>query len=328
MFNPKISVVMPVLNRGDMIEKAICSVLDQQYPNVELIILDGGSTDNTLEVIKQYEKHITYWHSQYDGSASAATNIGIEKASGDLIALLMSDDYYELGLFQQIAESYNAHPDADIFSCAGRIVSQTGETLVKYASRAELDLTFYNICYGPTGICFRFIKKSLHDAIGLYIPFDVNNQSMLTNDKEFLLRAVLHGVKNQFVNYLGYTHVAHEGSYSFGNHRSTFERHCTEHIAIANDYLLKSNLSFQHTLFLIFWYHDQSAKLFLFKLLEGKFRTAFRISMEGIRKYTFLWPVMCCYTGCRVLIKRCIKLSKSIFIVKTKKQAQQNQSIP
>ena len=128
MNHPKISIIMPVLNRGDMIEKAIVSVINQQYPQTELIILDGGSTDNTLDIIKRYENHIAYWHSQHDGSAPLATNIGIGKSTGDLIALLMSDDVYEPGLFHRIAEAYAAYPDVDIYTCAGRLVEVDTET--------------------------------------------------------------------------------------------------------------------------------------------------------------------------------------------------------
>ena len=148
----------------------------------------------------------------------------------------MSDDYYERGLFQQIAAACVAYPEADIFSCAGRVMRMDGQILDNSSQRA-LELNFYNICYGATAICFRFIRKSLYQRIGLYIPFHSDKKQMLTNDKEFLLRAVLHGVKNQYVDHLGYTHIAHEGSYSFGNHPSTFVRHCTEHMDIAQQYL-------------------------------------------------------------------------------------------
>lgn len=308
MILPKISVIMPVLNRGDMIEKAICSVLDQQYPNLELIILDGGSKDNTLDVIKQYAEHIAYWHSQADGSASAATNIGITKASGDLIALLMSDDYYEPGVFHKIAENYLAYPEADIFTCTGRLVSLEGELIVNYTSRRELNLNFYQICYGATAICFRFIKKSLYARIGVYIPFHDDKKQLLTNDKEFLLRAVLHKAKNVHVDYLGYTHVAHAGSYSFGNHRSTFIRHCTEHMAIANQYLAKADLAFKYKVFLMIWYNDQSARLFVTQLLAGKFSDAGKTSWQGMKKFTLLWPVVGVLTVCRMMVKRVCRL--------------------
>jgi len=251
---PLISIIMPVLNRGDMIERAILSVLNQQYPHVELIILDGGSKDNTIDIIKKYQQHIAYWHSQHDGSAALATNIGIKKARGELVAILMSDDYYEPGLFHRMAEAFLAQADADIYTCAGQLVkfdkkNQIFQTLKKHDSAEKLRLDFYNICYGEPGICFRFIKKSLYDRIGLYIPFDAKNHQFLTNDKEFLLRAVMNKVCDVFVAHPGYTHVAHEGSFSFGGHRRTFVQHCTEHMTIAEDYLLKYPMSFRQKMF-------------------------------------------------------------------------------
>jgi glycosyltransferase involved in cell wall biosynthesis len=316
MHKPVISIVMPVLNRGDMLETAIQSVLIQDYPHVELIIIDGGSTDNSIEIIRRYEKHITYWHSKPDGSAALATNIGIEKASGDLIGLLMADDYYEPHLFRQIAQSYLAHQEADIFTCAGKIISfdeknEEFHTLEVYDSARELRLDFYNICYGAPAICFRFIKKSLYEKMGLYIPFHVDQKQMLTNDKEFLLRAVLHGVKNQYVDYPGYTHVAHEGSFSFGNHRSTFERHCVEHMDIAARYLSQSNLSLKHKLFLKGWYLDQSAKLFLFLLWGKKLHLSLKSGVNGVRKYPFSWPVMMIVVGFRALVKQAYRVCRS-----------------
>lgn len=301
----KISIVMPVLNRGDMIEKAIQSVINQHYPQTELIIVDGGSTDNTLDVIRRYEKHIAFWSSKPDGSAAVATNAGIARASGDVVALLMSDDYYEPGLFHDIAKAYAAHPDADVFTCGGQVVSLDNKTLAEFQSEAGLALNFYNICYGATAICFRFIRKSLYERIGGYLPFHADGKQMLTNDKEFLLRAVLYGVRNVYVSHPGYTHVAHEGSYSFGNQKTTFERHCLEHMAIATEYLSKSHLSFRQRLFLRYWYHDQAAKLCLFYLCNKDVSSAARIMLQAMKKSPFVWPGVFCTTGVRAVLKRC-----------------------
>src|SRR5690242_986329 len=88
---PKVSVIIPVLNAQKSLEKAICSVLEQNYHNLELIILDAGSTDGTLDIIKHYEPFIYYWHSKPDGSAYHAINLGIERSTGELIAQLMAD---------------------------------------------------------------------------------------------------------------------------------------------------------------------------------------------------------------------------------------------
>lgn len=299
---PIISIIMPVMNRGDMIEKAILSVINQNYPKTEFIILDGGSTDNTLDVIKKHEKHITYWHSQHDGSAAHATNMGIEKSTGDIVALLMSDDYYEPGLFHQIAAAYQSHPDVDIYTCAGSMVKDD-QTIEKYNAQ-QLKLNFYNICYGATGICFRFIKKSLHERIGLYIPFDSANHQFLTNDKEFLLRAVFNQTKEKFVDYPGYVHVSHEGSLSFGNHRRTFVQHCKEHMVIAEEYLAKYPMTIGQKMFFRYWYLDQSAKLFLFYLTSGNLKPAGKILKEGIKKHFLLWPFVFCTTSANAVLKR------------------------
>lgn len=87
-----ISVIMPSYNQGQYIERAIVSVLNQDYPCTELIILDAASSDNTLDIIKKYESKITYWRSHKDGGQSAAINEGFQRASGEILTWLNSDD--------------------------------------------------------------------------------------------------------------------------------------------------------------------------------------------------------------------------------------------
>lgn len=91
---PKISIITPSFNQGHFIEETIRSVLLQDYPNLEYIIIDGGSTDNTLETIKKYEPWITYWESNPDRGQAHAINKGIQKASGEWVAWLNTDDLY------------------------------------------------------------------------------------------------------------------------------------------------------------------------------------------------------------------------------------------
>ena len=89
---PKITIITPSYNQGQFIEETILSVINQGYPNLEYIIMDGGSTDNTVEVIKKYSDHINYWVSEKDKGQSNAINKGLHRATGDIINWLNSDD--------------------------------------------------------------------------------------------------------------------------------------------------------------------------------------------------------------------------------------------
>jgi glycosyltransferase involved in cell wall biosynthesis len=91
---PKISIVTPSYNQGGFIEETIRSILLQNYPNIEYIIIDGGSTDETVEVIKKYDKWISYWVSEPDNGQSHAINKGLTKCTGTVFNWLNSDDYY------------------------------------------------------------------------------------------------------------------------------------------------------------------------------------------------------------------------------------------
>jgi len=102
---PKISIVTPSYNQGEYIEETIRSAILQNYPNLEYIIIDGGSTDDTLEVIKKYEPWITYWVSEPDRGQSHAINKGLEKATGEWVAWLNADDVYLPNALHNVAEA-------------------------------------------------------------------------------------------------------------------------------------------------------------------------------------------------------------------------------
>jgi len=118
---PTITVVVPSFNQGRFLERTLVSILNQDYANLELIIIDGGSTDETLSVIKKYEKFITCWVSEPDNGQSHALNKGLARATGDIFAWQNSDDLYLPGAFAAVSEAFREHPD--ITACYGNWVS-------------------------------------------------------------------------------------------------------------------------------------------------------------------------------------------------------------
>lgn len=129
MQHPRITIVTPSLNQGDFIEETILSVLDQDYPNLEYIIIDGGSTDQTLDIIKKYENRLTFWVSEKDKGQSDAINKGLGRASGNLFNWLNADDILEPDALRKVALEF-ATKDVDvIFGWCRHFSNKTKETL-------------------------------------------------------------------------------------------------------------------------------------------------------------------------------------------------------
>ena len=103
---PRISIVTPSYNQGEFIEATIQSVLFQGYPNLEYIIIDGGSQDGSIQVIKKYERHLAYWHSKKDKGQADAINQGMRLATGEVVGWINSDDMYLPGTLQEVSKRF------------------------------------------------------------------------------------------------------------------------------------------------------------------------------------------------------------------------------
>lgn len=177
---PLISVITVVFNGANYIEDAIKSVINQNYDNVEYIIIDGGSTDGTLEIIKKYEDVIDFWGSGKDGGIYDAMNIGINHATGDLISILNADDYfYDDHVLSSAAQVFSE----DKF-IAGKTVFETSfgskEFVVDESRPEALNIPFIHTA--------TLIPSSIYKAVGLY-----DTTYRIAADIEMFFRIKRHG---------------------------------------------------------------------------------------------------------------------------------------
>lgn len=111
---PKISVVVPSFNQCKFIERCLVSILDQGYPDLELIIIDGGSEDGTIDVLRKYDGAIAYWQSTSDQGQSDALNQGFARATGDVFGWMNADDMYVPGAFHRVAPLFAGSPNTNV----------------------------------------------------------------------------------------------------------------------------------------------------------------------------------------------------------------------
>ena len=137
MLQPKISVIIPSFNKAEFIEKTLDSILRQNYPNYEVIVQDGGSTDGTYEIILKYAKKypkIFRIESKDDGGQTNAVNIGLGKAKGKIVTYINADDIYLPKAFAEIAGAYIKHPEALWFAGRGRVIDNKSREIAKFAT--------------------------------------------------------------------------------------------------------------------------------------------------------------------------------------------------
>lgn len=120
---PAITIITPSFNQARFIERTIRSVLDQDYPNLEYIVIDGGSRDGTVDILRKYEGRLT-WISERDKGQADAINKGINRSTGDIIAYLNSDDVYEKDALARVAGYFSVHPDAMWLTGKCRIIDE------------------------------------------------------------------------------------------------------------------------------------------------------------------------------------------------------------
>src|SRR5439155_16996845 len=126
---PRITVVTPSYNQGQFLERAITSVLSQNYPNLEYVVFDAGSTDDTLGILKRYSNRLSYWTSESDRGQSDAISKGWAMATGEILAWLNSDDFYYPGALSEVGRIFGGDPHLKMVCGSVALVDETDRKL-------------------------------------------------------------------------------------------------------------------------------------------------------------------------------------------------------
>lgn len=165
---PLISVITVVFNGAETLRDTIESIAMQSYENVEHIVLDGGSTDGTVEILQDYNQQLAYWRSEKDGGIYDAMNKGIALAAGDYIGMLNADDLFaDTEVLQNIVDKFQQTSADAVFSCLNIVAQHNTQKIIRKYRVAKLNSTLLRIGVMPAHPTF-YCKKSCYQQAGVY----------------------------------------------------------------------------------------------------------------------------------------------------------------
>jgi glycosyltransferase involved in cell wall biosynthesis len=223
--NPLVSIITINLNSGWELEQTIQSVINQTYDNIEYLVIDGGSTDTSLNIIHMYEGRMNYWVSEKDDGPHDALNKGIKRSKGDIIGLINSSDWYEPSAVENIVECFNSNPNAEVIHGNLKVWKIDGQLDCIVAPKlCKLSIYISN----PFNTATLFVKRKVYDRFGIF-----NKKFKISGDYEMWLRLYKNGVKFYYLNQV-ISNMRHGGRSNNENNLNLGNRECMEARRINN----------------------------------------------------------------------------------------------
>jgi glycosyltransferase involved in cell wall biosynthesis len=293
MPDPMFSIITPCFNAAKYIEEAIESVLAQQNVGVEHIVVDGGSNDGTLEILKRYS-HLRLI-SEPDKGMYDAINKGLKMAQGEYIGLLNADDLYPEGSLKQASDAIVKNPGIQALNGGFAVFEGDGKQrqIMRISSSIGTNEFWYRIVQGSTAPNTWFIHRSVFERLGQY-----DDRYRIAADREFIMRLALLGVRPLSLPGVNYYFRQHEGSATFSNQDSRNPERgqiriktVLEAINIQEEYLAKQNLPEEMRNALIHGHTTSTYKLAITAFYHRKWKQFLSGAWRGWR-YNIFWPLI------------------------------------
>ncbi|MFL2548907.1 MAG: glycosyltransferase [Gammaproteobacteria bacterium] len=298
---PKITVIIPSYNSAKTIERTFDSLRRQNYDNLECIVLDGDSTDGTIDIIKKNEDIVDIFITGESDGATSAQNKGIKLSSGVLIGYLHSDDYYEDDMLKNISNTFLRNSTYDIFSYGIEIERlKDGKIIMSSFKKKNIKLNLNNIFYKHA--MGHFYKKSLFEDYGYLKTSSSFGGDFYANDREHLIRLCLLNKKNYVVEKVLYRMCAHKNSNTLSRKNIVDIR--MQHIEIAENFLdIYKESSYKCSKLSDFKAHNLSL-LFAYYMLTLSSKNIIKIFMAGYKFRGMYWIIDIFLSPTRELLYR------------------------
>lgn len=263
---PLVSIILYVKNGARTIDRALSSALAQDYDAIEVIVIDGASTDGTLDVLERHRSSLTVFRSRTDRGAFEAANEGLRCAKGDVVCFLMADDWLEAHAARTAACTFAAKPEIKIVSSGARIVDEgPGEVFVTSYEKPGVKnaLTLENILGMPMSAAYFWRRSALEELGGF------SSSYQYAHDRDLLMRAWLSRYPASTVNDILYTYRKHRHSRTLGGDDGIAYAFLEEHCRMAGVWLGMSSLDPGTRQTIAAWRRDQRVDRILIAFRRG-----------------------------------------------------------
>lgn len=273
-----LSIITPCLNRAMFVENAIRSVIDQDYPYIEHLVIDGGSTDGTLEILSKYP-HLQVI-SEPDQGMYDAINKGVSLARGEIISFLNTDDFYEPRVLKSVIKMFKSKPNADAVSGAAEIfcTDEQGEyKLVKIHKSPNKNDLLIRLTEGIPIFNAWFFRANVFDDIG-----NLNIEYKYSSDRELLIRFYLKGMELISLNEIVYHYRQHPGSSTFSGRFDGEAAFVFENLEIAEKFINNSDLNSDELKQFIMWHSQLTSDQVITAIRRLAINTSAKYAKRGL----------------------------------------------